>query len=536
MAEETSVDVVIVGAGLAGLYQLHRLRQSGFRVRVLEVADDVGGTWYWNCYPGARCDVEAVFYSYSFSPELEQEWTWTEKYPSQPEILSYINHVVDRYELRQDISFGSRVTTMSYEAKSKTWRVATASGNSISAQFVIMATGCLSASKPAEIAGIEKFGGEVHHTGKWPHNSVDFEGRRVGVIGTGSSGIQCIPVIASQAAALTVFQRTPSFSLPARNRRISNSEAVQAKRTYPELRLAQRSSTFGIPVTLPSRSALEVSEQERSDAYKAAWNKGDLVAMRNAFSDIGTSKSANETASEFIRGKIRAAVVDPQVAETLSPRGYPYGTKRPCLDSGYYEVFNWPHVQLVDLRKTPMIEFTENGLRTVDQEYQLDVVVFATGFDAMTGALMAIDIRGKDGTRLSEKWRDGPRTYLGLAVGGFPNMFTVTGPLSPSVLSNMVVSIEQHVDWITRCIEFMRDGHIVEIEARRESEDEWVEHVAQIGAQTLLPSADSWYMGANVVGKPRVLMAYVGGIVSYREKCDDVAARDYEGFVLASHK
>ncbi|WP_219412371.1 flavin-containing monooxygenase [Pseudonocardia nigra] len=528
-----SVDAVVVGAGLSGLYQLHRLRGLGLTTRVLEAADGVGGTWYWNRYPGARCDVESMSYSYSFSPELEQEWTWSEKYATQPEILRYVEHVADRFDLRRDITFGTRVTSAVYDERSRRWQVDTDTGESVDTQYLIMATGCLSVSKAPEIPGADRFAGSIHHTGHWPHEGVDFTGLRVGVIGTGSSGIQSIPIIAAQAADLTVFQRTPNFSMPAGNRPLTDAEVAERKADYRAWRAAQRTSHSGIPRPLATRSALEVSDAERTAAYQAGWERGDLVSIIGAYTDTLLDKASNDLAAEFVRGKIRAAVRDPELAETLSPRSFPYGTKRPCLDSGYYETFNEPHVHLVDLHRTPLAEITERGVRTSDREYAFDTIVFATGFDAMTGALTAVDIRGRGGVSLREKWGEGPRTYLGLAVAGFPNLFTITGPSSPSVLSNMIVSIEQHVDWVTDCIAHLREQGLTEVEATVEAEDEWVAHVEEAGNATLYPTADSWYMGANVPGKPRVFLAYVGGVGVYRERCDAVAADGYAGFRLA---
>ncbi|GEL17266.1 flavin-containing monooxygenase [Pseudonocardia asaccharolytica] len=532
MTATRTLDALIVGAGLSGLYQLYRLRELGFTTRVLEAADGVGGTWYWNRYPGARCDVESMSYSYSFSPELEQEWTWTEKYPTQPEILGYVNHVADRFDLRRDITFNTRVTTAHYDEARRQWRVETDTGESIDSRYLIMATGCLSTSKLPEIPGLERFQGPTYHTGHWPHEGVDFSGMNVGVIGTGSSGIQSIPIFAEQAATLTVFQRTPNFSMPAGNRPLSEDEIAEMKANYRDWREAQRTSGFGVPVPLPTKSALEASEEERNAVYQAGWDKGNLVAILTAYTDSITDKASNDTAAEFVRRKIRETVTDPEVAETLCPTSYPFGTKRPCLDTGYYETFNKPHVSLVDLRKTPLVEMTERGVRTSEREYEFDAVVFATGFDAMTGTLGAIDIRGKGGVALKEKWAEGPRSYLGLTVAGFPNLFTITGPSSPSVLSNMIVSIEQHVDWVSDCLAYLRERGLAEIDATVEAEDAWVAHVEEVGNATLYPTADSWYMGSNVPGKPRVFMAYIGGVGVYRQLCDEIAAKGYEDFAL----
>lgn len=532
MSQVESFDAVIVGAGFAGLYQLHSLRQLGLNARILEAGEDVGGTWYWNRYPGARCDVESMSYSYSFSNELEQQWNWTEKYPTQPEILRYINHVADRFDLRKDIAFNTTVTRAVYDENTQRWRVDTATEGSFDAQFVIMATGCLSVSKAPEVPGTERFRGPTYHTGHWPHEGVDFSGQRVGVIGTGSSGIQCIPLIAEDAAELTVFQRTPNFSVPAMNRQLTQVEIDEMKVNYRKWRAAQRTSGFGVPVDRPTQSALEVSEQERNAKYQAGWDRGSLLGVMGAYTDITTDKAANETAAEFIRVKIRGIVKDPDVAETLTPRTFAFGTKRPCMDTGYYATFNKSHVQLVDLHQTPLAEITETGVRTSAADYVFDAIVFATGFDAITGALTRIDIRGRGGAGLADEWADGPRSYLGIAMAGFPNLFTITGPSSPSVLSNMVVSIEQHVEWITDCIASLGRRGITEIEATAEAEQEWIDHVEQVANGTLYPTADSWFIGANVPGKPRIFMAYLGGVDVYREKCDLVAANNYEGFEL----
>jgi cation diffusion facilitator CzcD-associated flavoprotein CzcO len=529
-----TVDAVVVGAGVAGLYQLYRLRGMGLRTRVVEAASGVGGTWYWNRYPGARCDVESLSYSYSFSPELEQEWTWSEKYATQPEILRYLEHVADRFDLRRDISFDTRVSSAVYDESRRRWSVRTDTGEHLDAQFVIMATGCLSVSKAPEIPGAERFAGPIHHTGHWPHEGVEFTGQRLGVIGTGSSGIQSIPIMAGQAADTTVFQRTPNFSMPAGNRPLPAEEVDAMKASYPQWRDGQRHSGFGVPIEEPTQSALEAGEAERNAKYQAGWEQGNLVAILASYTDTLTDAAANDTAAEFIRSKIRSVVRDPELAEALSPRSFPVGTKRPCLDSGYYETFNRENVHLVDLRRTPLVEITERGVRTSEREYEFDAIVFATGFDAMTGALTGIDIRGVGGVSLKDKWGDGPRTYLGIAVAGFPNLFTITGPTSPSVFSNMMVSIEQHVDWITDLITHLRERGLDTADATEAAQDEWVAHNIEVGDATLFPTAQSWYMGSNVPGKPRVLMAYIGGVGVYRDKCDEVAAHGYPGFTFSS--
>jgi cation diffusion facilitator CzcD-associated flavoprotein CzcO len=528
------VDAVVVGAGFSGMYMLLRLRELGLSVQVYEAAADVGGTWYWNRYPGCRCDVESMEYSYSFDKELEQEWEWTERYATQPEILSYANHVAERFDLRPNIQFETRVTKAVYDEDTGRWAISTDRGDEISAQFFVMAVGCLSASKKPEIPGLERFQGRWYHTGHWPHEGVDFSGQRVAVIGTGSSGIQSIPLIAEQAAHLTVFQRTPNYTMPAKNAPLDPEYVRELKANYPAHRQEARESGFGIPVPLPERSALEADPEERWETYREGFERGNLVGMMLSYNDLLTNKEANDTAAEYVRYRIREIVEDPDVAETLSPRDHPIATKRPCLDTNYYATYNRPNVDLVNLRTTPLVEITENGLRTSAQEYEFDSIVFATGFDAMTGALLAFDIEGRDGTLLRDKWAAGPRTYLGLSTAGFPNMFIITGPGSPSVLSNMMVSIEQHVEWIGDCVRHLRDEGAKAIEATTEAEDDWVDHVNEVGNTTLYPTANSWYMGSNVPGKPRVFMPYIGGVGVYRQTCDDVAAKGYEGFTITS--
>jgi cation diffusion facilitator CzcD-associated flavoprotein CzcO len=525
-----TVDAVIVGAGFAGMYMLHKLRGLGFSAVVFEAAEGVGGTWYWNRYPGARCDVESINYSYSFDPDLEQEWEWSERYATQPEILRYANHVADRFDLRRDIRFGTRVEAATFDEAAQRWHVTTDQGDDVSAQHVVMAVGCLSTSKMPEIPGVESFRGPWYHTGHWPHEGVDFSGQRVGVIGTGSSAIQSIPIIARQAADLTVFQRTPNFSLPAKNAPLDTQFVAELKARYPEHRQEARESGFGVPNPLPEHSALEVPDDERVATYEGGFEAGSLVGMLLAYNDIITNKEANDTAAEYVRSRIRGIVHDPDVAETLCPKDHPLGTKRPCLDTEYYATYNLDHVHLVDLKKTPLIEVTERGVRTSTDEYEFDAIVFATGFDAMTGSLTAFDIAGRDGVLLKDKWAEGPRTYLGVATAGFPNLWMITGPGSPSVLSNMMISIEQHVDWIADALTWVRDHGTSALDPTPAAEDEWTAHVDEVGHTTLYPSANSWYMGSNVVGKPRVFLPYIGGVGVYREECDAVAADDYTGF------
>lgn len=530
-ASSGEFDAVIVGAGFAGLYMLHRLRGLGLSVRVYEAGSGVGGTWYWNRYPGARCDVESMEYSFSFSDELQQEWNWIERYPSQPEILRYVNHVADRFDLRRDIQFDTRVTSAVFDEVTNHWTIQTAAGERISAMFCIMATGCLSTAQVPAFPGLDSFGGKWYHTGHWPHEGVDFTGQQVGIIGTGSSAIQSIPMIAQQAAHLYVFQRTPNFSVPAHNGPLDPEYERELKANYAEQRRLARESRTGIVIPPGDKSALEVSAAERQQQYEARWNRGGFGFVA-AFTDLITNKEANDTAVEFFHTKIREIVHDPEVAEMLSPKDYPVGTKRMCVDTNYYATFNRDNVTLIDLRRTSIEAITSQGLRTQNQEYKLDSLVFATGFDAMTGALNSIEIRGRAGNLLKQKWAAGPRTYLGLATAGFPNLFLITGPGSPSVLSNMMVSIEQHVDWIADCIAYLQAHDLKGIEAEVEAEEGWVAHVNEVANLTLFPKANSWYMGANVPGKTRIFMPYIGGVGAYRQKCDEVAARGYEGFTL----
>ena len=528
-----TVDVVVVGAGFSGMYLLHKLRGMGLSTVVFEAGTDVGGTWYWNRYPGARVDVESLAYSYSFDPDLEQRFEWHERYPTQPEILKYARYVADRFDLRRDIVFRTRITAAHYDEDAKAWTVRTEHEDAVTARHFVMATGCLSSSKLPEIPGLDTFKGQTFHTAHWPHEGVDFTGKRVGIIGTGSSGVQSIPVIAEQAADLTVFQRTPSYSLPARNRKLTVDEITAMKTGYRDYRQAQRESAGGIPVVMPTRSVFDVSEAERDAAFEAAWERGSLVGLGSTFTDLALNQEANDFARRWIHRKIKSIVADQRTAQDLCPE-YPFGTKRPCLDTGYFETYNRDNVHLVSLKREPLVEVTERGIRTAEREYEFDAIVYATGFDAMTGSLTGVDIRGRDGISLSETWAAGPRTYLGIGSAGFPNLFMITGPGSPSVLSNMVVSIEQHVDWVCDAIAHLRAEGLSTIEATPEAQDAWVDHVNEIASFTLFPKANSWYMGANVPGKPRVFMPYAGGVGEYRKKCDAVAAAGYEGFTLAT--
>ena len=529
-ALKSNVDVVVVGAGFAGLYMLYRLRGLGLQVQVIEAGSDVGGTWFWNRYPGARCDVESMEYSYSFSEELQQEWDWTERYATQPEILRYINHVADRFDLRRDVQFNTRVSSAIFDEATGRWTVTTENGQIVNTQFCVMATGCLSAAKPPEIKGRDLFKGNTYHTGLWPHEPVDFTGKTVGVIGTGSSGVQTIPEVAKQAHQLFVFQRTPTFSLPAGNRPLKEAEVQEIKQNYTDLRKRAKVSPTGVAsYPLPTLSALEVTPQERDVAYEFRWQAGGTAYTRT-FKDIMLLAAANETAADFARRKIQSRVKNPELAEKLTPRDIYIGTKRLCLDTQYFETFNKDNVSLVDIRSTPIQEITEAGVKTSVAEYKLDALIYATGFDAITGAILNIDIRTSSGLTLAEKWRAGPLTYLGLMTAGFPNLFMVTGPGSPSVLSNVIVSIEQHVEWISDCIQHLTANSCAQIEATQEAENNWVAHVNQLASATLFLNANSWYMGANVPGKPRVFMPYVGGVGRYREECTAIANNGYTGF------
>ncbi len=525
------VDVIVVGAGFSGLYLLHKLRALGLRTRVFEAAGDVGGTWYWNRYPGARCDVESMQYSYSFSEELQQEWKWSERFSGQPEILEYAQHVAERFDLRRDIDFDTLVTVAHFDEGNGQWRVETNHGEHLTAQFVVMATGCLSSTQVPDFKGLDSYQGKTYHTGDWPHEGVDFTDQRVGIIGTGSSAIQAIPVIAEQAAHLTVFQRTPNYSIPTRNGPMTPDYEQSWKSDYAKFRADARQTRVGVLANLNDVSAMSVTEAERQRIFEERWEIGGTYFMA-AFNDLPIDQASNDKAADFVRDKIRAIVDDPVNAELLAAKGYPIGTKRICVDSQYFETFNRDNVTLVDVSKAPIEALTPDGLVTGGQDYAFDAIVFATGFDAMTGTLLKIDIQGRGGRTLGDKWQAGPRTYLGLMVEGFPNMFMITGPGSPSVLSNMMVSIEQHVDWVTDGIEYLRNNNLDTMEPDRAAEDAWVTHVNDVAYETLYPQANSWYMGANIPGKPRLFLPYIGGVDAYRAKCDEVAAAGYEGFAL----
>ena len=521
-------DVIVVGAGFGGMYLLHRFRQIGMSAVAFETGTDVGGTWYWNRYPGARVDIESMQYSYQFDPELEQEWEWSERYAPQPEILAYAQHVADRYDLRKDIRFETRVTAAHFDDQSEDWLVTTSDGQQTRAQYFVLAVGCLSSFNMPQIAGIDDFQGNTYHTGQWPHEEVDFTGQRVAVIGTGSSAIQSSPVIARQAKELTVFQRTPNYSIPAHNGPQDPDYVAHVKENYRRFRADAKKIMSGVLWDYGDRKAMETPEDEIRQELEARWQRGGL-AFLGGFTDTMLDERANAYAAEFVREKIRAIVKDPETAELLCPKNI-IGGKRLCVDTDYYAMFNQPHVRLVDVSEKPIERITAKGVLHDGKEYEVDSIVYATGFDAMTGSYLRIDIRGRDGLALKDHWDAGPRTYLGLTVAGFPNMFMVTGPGSPSVLTNMLPSIEQHVEWITDAIRDMREAQKQVIEPKAEAEAEWVAHVNEVAGKSLRSKVKSWYVGANIEGKPSVFMPYIGGLPAYIAKCDEVVNEGYKGF------
>ncbi|WP_313806734.1 NAD(P)/FAD-dependent oxidoreductase [Sphingobium sp.] len=534
------LDALVIGAGFAGLYMLHSLRQLGMTSLVLEAADDVGGTWQHNRYPGLRCDVESMLYCYSFSEELDREWTWTERYPAQPEILRYLRHVADRFELRRDIRLNTRVTEAAFNDAGNDWTVVTSEGDCFVAKYLVMATGCLSVPTLPRFAGLNTFRGDWYHTARWPEQGVDFSGKRVGVVGTGSSGIQCIPVIAQQAEHLTVFQRTPAFVVPARNAPLDEQFVQSIKANYAFHRGRQRNAEIigGGDLALagdaripPGESALSLRPEERDALMERRWAQGG-AQFAVTFPDALVDPQVNEIAAEFVRKKIREAVRDEAVAKILSPRSYPFATKRLCVGTDYYETYNRENVELVDAKANAIVEITSEGIRTQVKNHQLDAIVFATGYDAMTGALLNIRITGSGGRRLSDDWSHGPQSYLGISVSGYPNMFLITGPGSPSVISNVVMSIEQHVEFIAGILEDLRDAGVERFEASEEAQAGWAAHVREVAGRTLLVKSNSWYVGANIPGKPRVFMVYVGGVHVYRRVCERVRKRGYTGFLL----
>jgi len=532
---QDQLDVIVVGGGLGGLYTLYRMRQLGLKAHAFEAGSGLGGTWFWNRYPGCRCDIESLEYSYSFDPELEQEWHWADRYGTQSQILEYIEHVADRLDLRKDVTLNTRVLSAHYDSAANRWTITTDQGHTISARFIVMATGNLSTPRVPEFPGLDGFKGDWYHTGLWPHEGVDFTGKRVAVIGTGSSGVQSIPHIAEQAKHLHVFQRTANYILPARNTPLDPERERQHKATYRERRAAAYETPFGIAGhPAPTKGALDATPEEREAAYASKWAQGGSISFLFSYTDLLLNQEANDTAAEFVRQRIRETVKDPATAELLCPYDHPIGTKRLILDTNYYETFNRDNVTLVDARKAPIQSITQTGLRTTEAEYEFDAIVFATGFDAMTGALREIDIRSDTGADIATKWVDGPHTYLGVMMAGFPNLFMVTGPQSPGVKSQMILSIEQHVNFISGCLAHMQQYGHTRIEAGQAAEDHWVEYNNQVADATLYPKANSWYLGSNIPGKPRVFMPYVGGVHTFNQICNDIAAKGYEGFSFDS--
>ncbi len=543
MSSDKDLDAVIVGAGFAGLYALHALRQAGFTAKVFDAAPEVGGTWYWNRYPGCRCDIESMQYSYQFSEELQQEWTWSERYASQPEILDYIRHVVDRFDLRSGISLETRVDSARFDIETNRWLIETsrvgsrAESATVRARFLILGVGCLSTTHVPPFEAAESFTGEVYHTGRWPQDDVDLSGKRVGVIGTGSSAVQSIPLIAEQADHLHVFQRTANYVVPARNRPLPDAEVAEIKADYPgfRARAKERPTAFLFPFN--PDSALAVSDEERHRQLERHWEIGGLPFL-GAFGDILFNSKANQLVTEYWQQKIRAVVDDPEVAEILIPKGDIFGGKRLCAGTNYYETYNRPNVTLVDLTRatddgqTGIERFTPNGLRAGGIDYELDVIVCATGFDAMTGSVVRMHIQGPDGATIKDRWADGPHNYLGLTIDGFPNLFNLQGPGSPSVFATMVTGIEHQVDWIAQCLSWMRDQGHDRVEPTTEAVDDWVREVAEVAEPSLRSKCDSWYIGSNIEGKPRVFMPYIGGFPRYVETCRSVAEDDYRGFIF----
>jgi cation diffusion facilitator CzcD-associated flavoprotein CzcO len=531
------LDAVIIGAGFSGMYMLKSLRDElGLKAKVLERGHGVGGTWYWNRYPGARCDSDAYIYCFTFDKQLLQDWNWSERYPEQPEILRYLELCAERFDVKRDIEFGKSVNSTVYDEKSKLWTVRTEQGDVYLARFVISAVGTLSTTNVPNFKGLSTFKGRAYHTSQWPHEGVDFTGKRVGVIGTGATAVQAIPEIAMQAKQLTVFQRTANYCVPARNGKVDPAVVKARKADYDGVVQRTRESFFGQEHYFIPKSALEATPEEREREFDRMWDAGGFAFWLGNYQDMFFNKESNDLCADYIQRKIRKTVKDAAVAEKLIPEGYAYGTKRQPLDTNYYETFNKDNVLLVDAATDgPIEEITPRGIRAGGKEHEFDIIVMATGFDAMTGPLKQLGIEGRGGKTLQQEWADGPQTYLGLSVAGFPNLFTITGPQSPSVLTNMPVAIEQHVEWITRCIAHLREHKLSTIEAKPEAQDQWVAHVAEVVNMTLMPGANSWYMGANIPGKPRRFLPYLGpeGVGGYRRKCDEIASKGYEGFALS---
>ena len=520
------LDVIIVGAGFSGLYMLYKMRKMNLKALIIERASDAGGTWFWNRYPGARCDIESIEYSYSFSDELQQEWNWSNRYSDQSEILEYINYVVKKFNLKENIVFNTSVKSATFDENLKNWILETDS-KSYSSKFCVMATGTLSSIKQPNFDGLENFKGDWYVTGEWPHEKLDFTSKKVAIIGTGSSAVQSIPVIAEEAKNLTVFQRSPNYTIPANNRPLTEKELSNAKSSYDQIREKAKYTRAGIGYNqFEERKLLDLSSEEIKKELNNRWKIGGQEIFTAGFTDVGVNAEANKIVADFVKSKIKEIVKDPNVAELLSPEDA-IGCKRLCADTNYFETYNRENVELIDLNSNPINSITENGILTNDKEFKFNTIIFATGFDAMTGALQAIDITGKNGKKLKQVWKDGPKSFLGLLINGFPNLFTVTGPGSPSVLTNMMVAIEQHVEWISDCINFLSKSNLKEVEADELFQIEWMDHIEEVAKNTLRYTCNSWYVGANVPGKKRVFMPYAGGFGKYREKCDEIAENNY---------
>ncbi|MDJ0919914.1 MAG: NAD(P)/FAD-dependent oxidoreductase [Henriciella sp.] len=526
------LDAVVVGAGFGGMYMVHKLREMGLSILGIEAGSDVGGVWYWNRYPGARCDLMCIDYSYSFNEDIQQEWTWSEQFAAQPEILEYAKFVATKLKLREHFLFDTRVVRANWDDDQNVWIIETDRSEIFEATYCIMATGPLSKPKDPEIPGLDEFEGELYRAAKWPHTPVDFAGKRVGLIGTGSTGIQIVPVVAKQAKELCVFQRTPSYSMPMRNDKLDADYVAEIKRNYEGLRAAARNSALGGVRPSTTRPYFSLPPGQRRAVLEDCWKQGGHAVL-GAFSDILTNPEANEQVAEFAREKISEIVKDPETAEALKPRGYPIFARRPCLDSGYYEAFNEPHVRLVDCLKEPIDRITETGLQTRDQHYDLDALILATGYDGLTGALLSFEITGRNGRKLSDKWKDGARSYLGLVMADFPNLFMICGPNGPAALSNIVTLDEQNVNWICDLITHMQDHELVTMEATQSAEDAWMETVFELAGRTLLAKANTWYVGANVEGKSRGLFMYTGGYLNYSNACEAAARSGYSGLSFA---
>ena len=533
ISNDHAYDAIIVGAGFAGLYQLICLRdQLGLNCLVIETGDDVGGTWYWNRYPGARCDTESHAYSYYFSDELLKEWTWSERYPGHAEIREYINFVAQKFDLKKDILFNQRVTNANFSENENNWSLLTNDGSKFKAKFLITAVGCLSNANIPNIKGLDSFEGQYYHTGNWPKNDVSFVNKKVGQIGTGSTGIQAVPVIAASAKHLTVFQRTANYSIPARNKPLTSDFKEHVKTNYQHYRKFLKRTPNGHPFDISNRLVSDVNEDQRNDIYEKAWEKGGLQ-FRATFNDLVTDRDANKTASEFIKDKIRTTVLNKKFASILSDIDHPYAGKRPPIDSNYFETFNRENINLIDLQADPIKHIDHKGIQTNENHFDLDIIVFATGYDAMTGPLLNMNITGKANLKLSDLWKEGPKTFLGLQMPGFPNLFTITGPGSPSVLTNMPMAIEQHVEWIRDCISYMNKKGYSLIETSKKASEDWGDEVNAVANKTLLPTVKhSWYLGANIPGKPQVFMPYAGGLPKYDEICNESKNNNYKGFNL----